>query len=92
VPAMPLASPLSTGAVTPPLARAPEPPSPPTPPVVATPPVDPLSDGADPRLGILQALERGEIDVAEATRRLQDLDDLEDDAVHPSDKETDDGR
>lgn len=44
------------------------PPAPPRPPAPPAPPRPPL--GADAQLAILQALERGEIDVDEATRRL----------------------
>jgi hypothetical protein len=45
---------------------APPPPAPVTPPAPPRPP----SIGDDEQLSILQALERGEIDVEEATRRL----------------------
>lgn len=53
-----------------PASRAPQPPTPPTPPAPPTPPVSP-----DEQLEILKALERGEIDVDEATRRLAGGDD-----------------
>jgi hypothetical protein len=89
VPAMPLASRSSSGPDSPPLVLAPEPPSAPPPPAAAGTPVDPIGDGDDRRLVILRALERGEIDVAEATRQLEDLDDA---SARPSDTETDDGR
>ena len=38
----------------------------------------------DARLAILRALERGDIDVAEATRRLEALDGIDDDATSPA--------
>ncbi|HEY7525982.1 MAG TPA: DUF4097 family beta strand repeat-containing protein [Candidatus Limnocylindria bacterium] len=47
---------------------APTPPAPPAPPVSAAPRAEPPS--AEEQLAILQALERGEIDVEEASRRL----------------------
>jgi hypothetical protein len=55
------------------------PPAPPAPPAPAAPPDVPAAARAateddDPRLAILRALERGDIDVAEAGRRLEALD------------------
>ena len=62
----------------------PAPPTPPAPPVAPLPgdpsstredTVDaPAADGVDDALAILQALERGDLDVAEAERRLAALD------------------
>ncbi len=51
---------------------APTPPTPPTPPMPVTPPTPPIPASLDPQqqLDVLRALERGEIDVDEATRRL----------------------
>jgi hypothetical protein len=55
------------------------PPAPPAPPAPAAPPdapaaPRPAADDDDPRLAILRDLERGDIDVAEAGRRLEELD------------------
>jgi hypothetical protein len=50
------------------LAPRPTPPTPPTPPKPPTAPIAPV--GGDEQLAILRALERGEIDVEEATARL----------------------
>src|SRR5262249_13661096 len=51
-------------------------PTPPEPPPAPAPPVPPADTGgapADPRLAVLQAVERGEIDIDEAMRRLDGL-------------------
>jgi Toastrack DUF4097 len=62
-------------------AALPAPAEPPTPAEPRTPtPLPPIIDTDDPRLGILRELERGEIDVEEAGRRLEELD-LEADAA-----------
>jgi hypothetical protein len=50
----------------------PTPPTSPTPPTTPTPPTPPTTPvGSDARIDILRALERGEIDVDEASRRLE---------------------
>jgi len=48
----------------------PQPPAAPSAPVPPPPPSTPTKPSADDQLAILQALERGEIDVEEASRRL----------------------
>lgn len=61
--------------VVPPTPPAPlVPASPPAPAAPPAPPAPPAADGEDPRLTILRDLERGDIDVAEAGRRLEELD------------------
>lgn len=66
------------------------PPAPPAPPATAARPDVPAAPRAateddDPRLAILRALERGDIDVAEAGRRLEELD------IHASTADVDGG-
>ena len=75
------------------------PPVPPVPSLVPVPPDVPTivpvegheptdateTDAADAaRLAVLRALERGDIDVAEATRRLEAVDGIDDDATTPA--------
>jgi len=53
--------------------QPPTPPAPPAPPALRTPPAERSETVTDPRLAILQAVERGELDIDEAMRRLDGL-------------------
>jgi hypothetical protein len=60
----------------------PTPPTPPVPPTAPTPPEPPTTSAApsdDERLDILRGVERGEIDIVEASERLARLDGSTDD-------------